>query len=104
MGLVIVMIVGAIFGWLAAIVVKREGRVRLLMCVLSGAAGAVAGAALAGNVPLIAGVSPLQLLWAVLGAIVAIAAINAARAYSQGPARRMFDNPAGQRHHRTRPL
>lgn len=78
MGLFIVMIVGAIFGWLVAIVVERDDRVGSVVCMLAGAAGAVLGALLAGDVPLLAGVSPVQLLWSVVGAVLAIVAINAA--------------------------
>lgn len=78
MGLFIVMIVGAIFGWLIAIVVERDDRLGSAVCMLSGATGAVLGALLAGDVPLLAGVSPVQLLWAVVGAVLAIVTINAA--------------------------
>lgn len=78
MGLAIVMIVGAILGWLAAIVIDRDDRVGSAVCAFAGTAGAVAGAISAGDVPLFAGVSPVQLLWAAIGAIVAIVAINAA--------------------------
>lgn len=81
MGLVIVMIVGAVFGWLIAIVVERDDRVGTLVCSLAGTGGAVVGAVLAGNVPLAVGVSPAQLLWAVLGAVLAIVAINALGAH-----------------------
>lgn len=102
MGLVIVMIVGAIFGWLAAIVVDRDDRVGTAICTLAGTVGAVVGAIVAGNVPLIEGVSPAQLFWAALGALVAIVVINVAGVY-RTLGREKFDNPAGQRHHRTRP-
>lgn len=78
MGLVIVMIVGAVFGWLVAIIVDRDDRVGTLVCALAGVAGAVVGAILAGNVPLLAGVSPVQLFWSVLGAVIAIVACNTA--------------------------
>lgn len=78
MGLIIVMIVGATLGWLAAIVVDSDARVGAAICSLAGTTGAVAGALLAGSVPLMAGVSPAQLVWAVLGAVVAIVTINAA--------------------------
>ncbi len=78
MGLLITIIVGAVFGWLGAIMVARDDRVGTTVCALSGTIGAVIGAVLAGNVPLTAGVSPAQLLWAVLGAVIAIVAINAA--------------------------
>lgn len=103
MGLAIVMIVGAILGWLVAIIVDRDDRVGSAKCALAGTAGAVLGALLAGGIPLLAGVSPVQLLWAVIGAVVAIVAINTA--YSAfAPVREKFDNPAGQRHHRARPF
>lgn len=72
------MIVGAILGWLASIVVERDDRVGAAVCAMAGTLGSVAGAMLAGKVPLAVGVSPAQLLWAVLGAVVAIVAINAA--------------------------
>lgn len=78
MGLAIVMIVGAVLGWLAAIIVDRNDRIAADVCALVGTLGAVAGALLAERVPLLAGVAPTQLLWAVLGALTAIIASNAA--------------------------
>lgn len=78
MGLVIVIVVGAILGWLASIVVEREDRAGAAICALAGMAGAVVAAVLAGNVPLAIGVSAPQLLWGVAGAGLAIVAINAA--------------------------
>lgn len=77
MGLVIVTVVGAILGWLAAIVVDRDDRVGTALCAGVGLAGAVIGALLAGDVPLEVGVSASQLLWSVLGAMLAIVATNA---------------------------
>lgn len=78
MGLVIVIVVGAILGWLAAIVVERDDRVGAAICALTGSVGSVAAAVLAGDVPLAIGVSAPQLLWGVVGAVLAIVAINAA--------------------------
>lgn len=78
MGLVIVMVVGAILGWLASIVVERDDRVGTAVCALAGVAGAIVAAVLAGDIPLVSGLSPTQLLWATLGAIASIVAINAA--------------------------
>lgn len=78
MGLVIVIVVGAILGWLAAIVVERDDRVGAAICSLAGMVGAVVAAVLAGDVPLAVGVSATQLLWGVVGAVLAIVAINAA--------------------------
>lgn len=78
MGLIIVIVVGAILGWLAAIVVERDDRVGAAICALAGMVGAVVAAVLAGDVPLAVGVSATQLLWGVAGAVLAIVAINAA--------------------------
>jgi uncharacterized membrane protein YeaQ/YmgE (transglycosylase-associated protein family) len=78
MGLVIVIVVGAVLGWLAAIVVERDDRVGAAVCALAGMVGSVVAAVLAGDVPLREGVSAAQLLWGVIGAVLAIVAINAA--------------------------
>lgn len=88
MGFVIVMIVGAVLGWLASIIVEREDRLGAAVCAIAGISGAVMGAALSGSVSLLAGVSPAQLLWAVLGAVVAIVAVNAAGATQLGTGQR----------------
>lgn len=100
MGLIIVIIVGGILGWLVTIVVGREGfggRV----CTVAGAAGATLGALVAGDVPLFSGVSATQLLGAVIGAIVAVFALTIARSLlkrvdrTQGlPTRRVSGTPA----------
>ncbi|GMM91992.1 hypothetical protein [Qipengyuania sp. MTN3-11] len=73
MGLVILVITGVLLGWLGSIVIQREHRTGIWTCVGAGVAGALAGGALSGNVPLLAGISPMQLLWALIGALAAIA-------------------------------
>ena len=77
MGLVIVIVVGAILGWLAAIVVERDDRVGAAICTLTGMAGSIVAALLAGDTPLAMGVSATQLLWGVVGSVLAIVAVNA---------------------------
>ena len=77
MGFIIVLIVGAILGWLAAIIVDRDDRAGTALCAAVGLAGSLAAASLAGDVPLAMGVSAAQLLWSVLGALLAIVATNA---------------------------
>ena len=77
MGYVIVAIVGAVLGWLAAIVVDRDDRVGTLVCVATGLVGGLASALLAADVPLENGVTAIQLLWSVLGALLTIVAVNA---------------------------
>lgn len=76
MGYVIVMVVGAILGWLAAIIVDRDDRVGTALCAAVGLGGALTAALLVGEVPLSSGVSAGQLLWSVLGAFLAIAVTN----------------------------
>ncbi|WP_375289914.1 hypothetical protein [Qipengyuania sp.] len=76
MGLLIVLVVGATLGWLSSIVIDREDRTGTASCVIAGALGALVAAVLAGEVPLLSGVSPAQLLFGVLGSLVAIAVIN----------------------------
>jgi uncharacterized membrane protein YeaQ/YmgE (transglycosylase-associated protein family) len=76
MGLIILIIVGALLGWLGSIVFRRESRSGILTCMLAGTAGALAGGALNGSVPLLAGIAPMQLIWAVLGASVAVVAAH----------------------------
>ena len=71
---------------------------------MAGTVGSVCAAVLAGDVPLAVGVSAPQLLWGVLGAVLAIVAINAAVFTRLGADREVFDKPAGQRHHRARPF
>ena len=77
MGYLIVMIVGAILGWLVAIVVDQDDRVNTALYAVVGMIGGVAAAIVAGDVPLTLGVSASQLLWSVGGALVAIAAMRA---------------------------
>lgn len=84
MGLVIVIVVGAVLGWLAAIVIGQDDRARGAICMLAGMVGAVVAAVLVGDVPLAQGVSPAQLLWSVVGAALAIVASNAAVAARSG--------------------
>lgn len=84
MGLVIIIVVGAILGWLAAIVIERDDRAGAAICALAGMFGSVVAAALVGDVPLARGVSAAQLLWGVVGAVLAIVAANAAVAARPG--------------------
>lgn len=76
MGIILILVVGAILGWLCAIVLGRDDSRGVALCLLAGAAGAVLAAADAGPVPLAAGVGPLQLVWGALGALLAIVVAN----------------------------
>lgn len=76
MGLVIVIVVGAILGWLASVAVEPDNRVSLEACLVAGIAGGLIASLLDGNVPLSIGIGPTQLVWTVLGAALAIVGIN----------------------------
>lgn len=104
MGIVIVLIVGTVLGWLSAIVIDRDDRVGTAVCAAVGLAGGLFAALAAGDVPLARGVSAVQLLWSAVGAIVAIAATNLLWTRRSAWNFELFDNPAGQRHHRSRPF
>lgn len=77
MGFFIVTIVGSVLGWLAAIAVDRDDRIASLFCASAGMIGGLVGAMLSDDVPLAVGVSAMQLLWGVLGAVFAIICVNA---------------------------
>ncbi|MCV0382976.1 MAG: hypothetical protein K5799_05880 [Erythrobacter sp.] len=74
MGLAILLLAGAALGWAGAIVLEREHRLCVLICICTGAVGALLGGALSGSsASLLWAISPAQLLWAVIGAGVAFA-------------------------------
>lgn len=77
MGYFIVIIVGSVLGWLAAIAVERDDRIASLSCASAGIVGGLVGAMLSGDVSLIVGVSATQLLWGMLGAVFMIICVNA---------------------------
>ena len=79
MGLIILIVVGALLGWLGSIVLRREDRGAILTMMGAGIVGSLLAGAMLGNANLLATVGPLDLLWSVLGAIVAIAIADAAR-------------------------
>lgn len=78
MGIIIVTIIGAALGWLAAIVLERDDHAGTAIFASAGIAGALAAALLSGDVALMVGVSAAQLLWSKVGALLAIVVINVA--------------------------
>ena len=105
MGYLIVTVVGAILGWLAAIVADRDYLATSIAAAFVGAIGAVVAALLSGSVPLEDGVSAMQLVWAVVGAGVAIAITNGvAMRYSRPASPETINNPADRRNNRPRPF
>lgn len=86
MGIIIVTIIGAVMGWLAAIVVDRDDRSGTVLLAGAGLAGALASALAFRDVPLVVGVSAAQLLLSTAGALLAIVVMNVV-AVGRTPAR-----------------
>ena len=79
MGLIILVVTGALLGWLGTIALKIEDGRAILRNVLAGIGGSlVVGIATSGGV-FLGAIRGSTLLWAVLGAIVAIGLYNFVR-------------------------
>ena len=79
MGLIFLIVVGALLGWLGSIMLRREDRGAILTLVGAGIVGALVAAAVLGNAALLSAVGPIDLLWAVIGAVAAIIVADLAR-------------------------
>jgi uncharacterized membrane protein YeaQ/YmgE (transglycosylase-associated protein family) len=84
MGIIILLVVGGIIGWLASIVMKTDGQQGIVLNVVVGIVGAlIAGfliTPLIGGAPITSGVISIQsILVSFLGAIVLLAIVNLVR-------------------------
>ena len=79
MGLLILLGVGALLGWLATIILRIEDGRSILANALVGVLGSLIVGAIAGNGAVFGTVSGVALLWAVLGSVVAIGLFNLVR-------------------------
>lgn len=79
MGLIILVVVGAVLGWLGSILLRREDRGAILTMAGAGIVGALLASALLGNANLLTAVGAIDLVWAVIGAVVAIVIADMAR-------------------------
>ncbi|UVI39794.1 hypothetical protein [Qipengyuania spongiae] len=73
MGLLILILIGALLGWVGSIALCREERLDTLVCAGAGTAGALVAGTVSATISLMSGICPLQMLWAVIGALIAIA-------------------------------
>lgn len=72
MGLMILIVVGALLGWLTAIVFKIENGREIGFSIAVAVVGSVVCGLFAAHGSFLAGVSASALLWAALGAVVAV--------------------------------
>ena len=79
MGLLILVVVGALLGWLATIILRIEDGRSILANALVGVPGSLVTGLIAGNGAVFGTVSGVALLWAVLGSVVAIGVFNLIR-------------------------
>lgn len=84
MGLIIVLVVGGILGWLASIVMRTDGQQGIILNVVVGIVGAILGGflltPLIGGAPITTGALDVRsLLVSFLGAIILLAIVNLVR-------------------------
>lgn len=72
MGLLVLIVVGAILGWLATIILKIEDGRGILTNAIVGIGGALVAGMIAGNGVLFGALSGVALLWSVAGALIAL--------------------------------
>ncbi len=78
-GLIVLIVVGGVLGWLAAIVVRREDHQGILLNVAFGVAGALIAGLLSNSEPILYGLSARSLLISLTGALFLLALFNAFR-------------------------
>lgn len=76
MGLLILIVVGAVLGWLATILFRIEDGRGILTNALIGVLGAIVAGLIAGKGVFLGALSGVALLWSVLGAVIALAMFN----------------------------
>ena len=79
MGLIVLLMVGAVLGWLGSIVLRHEGARTILTDIGAGVVGAVAAGGIASTESVLSGISARAFLIAFVGAIVVVAALNFVR-------------------------
>ena len=79
MGLMILIVVGALLGWLTAIVLKIENGREIGLSIAAAVGGSLLLGLIAAHGSFLAGVSASALLWAVLGAVSAVCLLRLLR-------------------------
>jgi uncharacterized membrane protein YeaQ/YmgE (transglycosylase-associated protein family) len=84
MGLLLLIVVGGILGWLASIVVRADDRQAILLNVFVGIAGALVAGLVSNSGSIFVGLSAPALLVSFAGAIAALVLLNLLRPRSTG--------------------
>lgn len=79
LGLIILLVIGALLGWLATIALRVEDGRSIFRNVMAGVIGALVAGLVASGGMFLATISATVLLWAIAAAIVLIAIYNLAR-------------------------
>ena len=79
MGIIILIVVGGILGWLASIVMRTDGQQGILLNVVVGIVGAFLAGLIVNGGSIATDVNMMSLLWSFLGAIVLLAIVNLVR-------------------------
>lgn len=75
MGIIIWLIVGGIVGWLASIIMKRDGQQGILLNIVVGIVGAAIAGFLGGG-SINQAITLGTFLWSILGAVILLAIVN----------------------------
>ncbi len=76
MGLILLIAIGGILGWLASIIMRRDDRQGNLLNLVGGIAGALVAGLVSNNGPILAGLSASALLVSFAGALALLVLLN----------------------------
>ncbi len=79
MGIIILIVVGGILGWLASIVMRTDGQQGILLNVVVGIVGAFLAGLVVNGGSIATDINMMSLLWSFLGAVVLLAIVNLVR-------------------------
>lgn len=84
MGLILLIVVGGVLGWLASIVVRADDRQDVLLNIFAGIAGALIAGLVTNNGSILDGLSASALLAAFVGSLAALVLVNLFRSRQTG--------------------
>ena len=84
MGLILLIVVGGILGWLASIIVRADDRQGILLNVFVGIAGALVAGLVSNSGSILAGLSATALLVSFAGALALLVILNVLRSRQPG--------------------